>query len=147
VKAVVAHFGSSSLKLAGRWLAVSGLSLLVLGGCAAVERIEVAEGARAVEQRALERWNYLIGGQWEKAYEYFSPTSRSTLPLEVFRRRSAGGQWWRTISVDKVDCRPESCRVTMTLKYDLKEIKGLTRIIEETWINEAGTWWLVAGLK
>ena len=143
----MAHFGSSSLKLAGRWLAVSGLSLLVLGGCAAVERIEVAEGARAVEQRALERWNYLIGGQWEKAYEYFSPTSRSTLPLEVFRRRSAGGQWWRTISVDKVDCRPESCRVTMTLKYDLKEIKGLTRIIEETWINEAGTWWLVAGLK
>ena len=121
--------------------------MLVLGGCAAVERIEVAEGARAVEQRALERWNYLIGGQWEKAYEYFSPTSRSTLPLEVFRRRSAGGQWWRTISVDKVDCRPESCRVTMTLKYDLKEIKGLTRIIEETWINEAGTWWLVAGLK
>jgi hypothetical protein len=33
----------------------------------------------------------------------------------------------------------------MSLDYDLYEIKGLTRSVEETWIKDAGTWWLVAG--
>ncbi len=84
-------------------------------------------------------------GQLDGAYEYLSPASRSTLSVEAFRKRSGAGRWWRSIKHEKVDCRGDTCQVTMLLEYDLFEIKGLKMAINETWIKDAGNWWLVAG--
>jgi hypothetical protein len=118
----------------------------MLGACAVIEGGAAGEDAtKVVSERAQQRWDLVAGGQMEKAYEYFSPASRTTLTLEAFRKRAGGKQWWRSMRIDKVDCRPDTCQVTMSLDYDLYEIKGLTRSVEETWIKDAGTWWLVAG--
>lgn len=83
-------------------------------------------------------------GQADKAYEYLSPASRSTVSLEAFRKRSAGARWWRSLKLEKADCRPDVCQVTMLLEYDLREFKGLKRTVEETWVKDADNWWLVA---
>jgi len=80
----------------------------------------------------------------DEAYAFLSPASRSTVSLEAFRKRSSS-RWWRKLDVEKVDCRQDTCQVTMAAEYDLYEIKGLKRSVEETWIKDAGTWWYVAG--
>ncbi|MDH4282116.1 MAG: hypothetical protein OEV36_05655 [Myxococcales bacterium] len=102
------------------------------------------EARRIVSERAQQRWDLVMKGQFERAYEYLSPASRSTLSVEAFRRQSAAGRWWRSMKQEKVDCRDDTCQVTMLLEYDLFEIKGLKTAIHETWIKDAGTWWLVA---
>jgi hypothetical protein len=132
------------MQLAGRWLLATGVGL-VLGACAVIERGEADEAAKVVSERAQQRWDLVMKGQMEKAYEYLSPASRSTLSYDAFRKRTAAGRWWRKIQLDKVDCRPDACQVTMLLEYDLFEIKGLKTAVEETWVKDAGTWWLVAG--
>ena len=132
------------MQLAGRWLVATGV-VLALGGCAVIEKASEEEAVKQVSERAQERWNLVMKGQMEKAYEYLSPASRSTLSFDAFRRHHAPGRRWRAIQLEKVDCRPDACQVRMTLEYDLFEIKGLKRSLEETWIKDAGTWWLVAG--
>lgn len=127
-----------------RLLLAAGI-VLTVGACAAIERAEADEAKAAVAERAQMRVDLLIKGQYEQAYEYLSPASRSTVSLAVFRKRAGGAQWWRGIKLDKVDCRPDACQVTMTLEYDIFELKGLKRTVEETWIKDGNTWWLVAG--
>jgi hypothetical protein len=143
-KAGLPHFRSPWLLPWKRWILVSGFGL-VLGACAVMEQVTVEEAKKEVSERAQQRWDLLMKGQVEKAYEYYSPASRSTLTLEAFRKRSGVGRWWRSLQVHQVDCGADTCQVTMILEYDLFEIKGLKASIEETWVNDAGTWWLVAG--
>jgi len=125
-------------------MAAAGMGLM-LGACAAIERATVEESTKEVSERVQQRWDHVKQGQVDKAYQFLSPASRSTMSLEVFRKRNAAGRWWRTMKIEKVDCRTDACQVTMAVEYDLYEIKGLKKSIEETWIKDAGTWWLVAG--
>lgn len=110
-----------------------------------VERAEIEDARTQVSERAQQRWNLLMSGQVDQAYEYLSPASRSTVSRDLFRRRFSGGQGWRSVKVEKVDCRPEACQVRMLLEYDIREITGLKRSFEETWVRDSGSWWLVAG--
>jgi len=128
----------------GRWLVASGV-VLALGGCAAIEKAGEEQAKAVVSERAQQRWDYVMKGQMDKAYEFLSPASRSTLTLDAFRKRTSAGRWWRGMKLGKVDCRADTCQVTMLLEYDLFEIKGLKASVEETWIKDAGNWWLVAG--
>jgi hypothetical protein len=123
------------------FLALMGLGI---GGCSIVERAQQDVAVHEVSLRARERWDLLMTGQVDKAYDYLSPASRVTVTREAFRKRSSGGQWWRRFEVEKVDCGKDTCRVTISLEYDLKDIKGLKRSIDETWVEDQGVWWLVA---
>jgi hypothetical protein len=129
----------------GRALAVLATGLM-LGACAMMEQAAVERDKQAVTQRSKERWDLLMKGKAEEAYGYFSPATRTTLTLEAFRKRSSVGKWWRSIKLERVDCQPEVCSVTMILDYDLYELKGLKAGIEEKWVKDNGTWWL-ANLK
>lgn len=144
VKAGSARFPTSRSGRAGRSILAVGLGL-ALAACAAIEKGPDEEASRIVSERARQRWDHVMKGQFEQAYQFLSPASRSTLSVEAFRKRSAAGRWWRSIKQEKVDCRGDTCQVTMHLEYDLFEIKGLKTAIDETWIKDAGTWWLVAG--
>jgi len=118
--------------------------VLTVGACAAIERAEADESKAIVAERAQKWVDLVMKGQLDQAYEYFSPASRATLSFEAFRKRAAGSRMWRAVKLDKVDCRPDACQVTMFLEYDLFELKGLKRTYEETWVKDGGNWWLVA---
>lgn len=143
----LARFTSLSVVKAGkpysRWLLAAGIGLVV-GGCAVAERAPEEDAAKVVSERARQRWDLIMKGRVDDAYAFLSPASRSTVSLEAFRKRSSG-RWWRKLDIDKVDCRQDTCQVRMTAEYDLYEIKGLKRSIDEIWIRDAGTWWYVAG--
>jgi hypothetical protein len=134
---------SSRVPSIGRALALLATGLM-LAACAVTEVSSVEKDKQAVTQRAQERWDLLLKGKADEAYAYFSPATRTTLTLDVFRKRSSVGKWWRSIKLDRVDCQPEVCSVTMVLDYDLYEIKGLKAGIEEKWVKEDGTWWLAS---
>ena len=121
----------------------SGLAL-VLGACAVIERAEVEDAKAKVGDRAVQRWDLLMKGQVDQAYQYLSPASRSAISAEAHRKRASGGRWWRSLKLEKVDCRPDVCQVTMLLEYDLREFKGLKRTVEETWVKDGDNWYLVA---
>lgn len=144
VKAGFPDFRRSWESGVSRLLLAAGI-VLTVGACAAIERAEADEAKAIVAERAQKRVDLVIKGQLDQAYEFYSPASRATLSYEVFRKRSAGTRWWRGFKLDKVDCRPDACQVTMSLEYDLFELKGLKRTVEETWVKDGGNWWLVAG--
>lgn len=130
-------------ELVSRWLLAVGVGLTV-GACAVVDSVPDEDAAKVVSERVRQRWDLVLKGRVEDAYGYLSPASRAAVSLEAFRKRSSG-RWWRKLDIDKVDCRQDTCQVRMTAEYDLYEIKGLKRSIDETWIKDAGIWWYVAG--
>ena len=58
-------------------LATVGALFVLLGGCNFA-------GKDDVEKRAVERWNYLVARQAEKAYDYLSPGTRETQTRESY---------------------------------------------------------------
>lgn len=144
VKAGLPHSWTVRLQSVGRWLLACCFGL-VLGACAAAGPPGSEDDAKVVAERAQKRWDLVAKGQADEAYQYLSPASRTTTSIERFRKQTSGGQYWRSMTLTEVDCREDTCRVTMSLEYDLREIKGLKATIEEIWIKDAGSWWLVAG--
>ena len=102
------------------------------------------EQKAAARERIKERWDSMMKGDVEKAYEYLSPASRETLSKQNYLRRRAGGRYWRSVTIPKVECAADLCKVSIELVYDLSpDLKGLKREFVETWILDGGTWWLV----
>jgi hypothetical protein len=103
------------------------------------------DAARVVEERAKARWSALIKGDLPAAYAMLSPASRGAVTLTNFLAQHAKGTlYWRKADQAKAECEAESCTVTVTLEYDLRDaVKGLKRDIKETWVRDEGQWWLV----
>jgi len=88
----------------------------------------------------------MMKGDMAGAYEFLSPASKATVPKESYLKRRGGGRYWRSVTMQEVNCTAETCKVKMVLEYDLTpDVKGLKREIMETWIQDEGAWWLVEG--
>ena len=136
--------GSIRASSGARWL-VAGCLGLVLGACAGVG-VGLGSPEKAVESRARQRWDLMMKGDMAGAYEFLSPASKATVPKESYLKRRGGGRYWRSVTMQEVNCTAETCKVKMVLEYDLTpDVKGLKREIMETWIQDEGAWWLVEG--
>jgi hypothetical protein len=98
----------------------------------------------AVAQRAKARWDRLIARDLAGAYQYLSPASRATTPLEVYKAKHKVGMY-RSVTVDNVNCEEDACTVTLRLTYDFKQTKGITTPLTERWIISQGQAWFVDG--
>jgi hypothetical protein len=126
-----------------KWLVAGGLGLVV-SACASVGAGGSPE--KVVEARAKQRWDLMMKGDMAGAYEYLSPASKASLPKASYLKRTGGGRYWRTVTMEKVECAQDTCKVLMVLVYDLSpDVKNLRREIVETWILDEGAWWLVEG--
>src|ERR1035437_4897856 len=95
-----------------------------------------------VTARADARWKALIESNVGRAYDYLSPASRTLLSRRDYQARIKPGMW-RGAKTTSVTCEPDLCKAKVTLKYDIREIKGLEMELEENWIKEEGGWWFV----
>ena len=110
-------------------------------GCAGISGApETPE--QAVKARAQERWNALVAGQFDKAFEYITPSTRTTLPLSVYRGRIAGASWVAA-KVTGAVCEPEVCDVTVVLDVYLLPNLPHQQQISEKWLLVDGKWWFV----
>jgi hypothetical protein len=96
-----------------------------------------------VKQRAQLRWDLMVKGDLDKAYEYFSPSSRETMSLAGFKSRVRPG-FWKAVRVDKVECSSaDRCEVSVTIGYDYRGTRVETPH-RETWIRDEANWWLLS---
>jgi len=102
-----------------------------------------------VKRRAQEHMDALIAMDWEKAYNYFSPATRSVKPFEVYVNRMKGGPIMRKSAVvEKVACEEDLCKVTINLDYlymgNMAQLRGqeMDTRFQEKWIFSDGNWWL-----
>jgi len=117
-----------------------------LGGCAGLGGLTPDTPAtvkqEAVAARAKARWDALIKLDVAGAYEFLSPASKATMPLDVYRAKHKLGLY-REAKVDSVKCEADACTVEIRLTYDYKRFKGITTPVVEKWIITQGQAWFV----
>ncbi len=95
-----------------------------------------------VTERVNARWDLLIKGDMDAAYQFFSAGSKEAVSLKVYKATVKPGMW-RAVRIDGMDCDAEICQVRMTLTYDHRLMKGIQTPFRETWILEKGNAWFV----
>jgi len=101
-----------------------------------------------LDKRSVERWNYLIAHQAEKAYDFLTPGYRSTQTRDEY----AGAMnnrpvlWKQAVFEDK-QCEGDRCTVSVTIDYSMpipgtagkrSEAKSTQH---ETWLRVDGQWY------
>ena len=118
----------------------------LLAGCASVAPLTAESPAAAkqdaVAARAKARWDALIKLDVAGAYEYLSPASRATMPLDVYKAKHKVGMY-RQAKVDDVKCDGDSCTVQLSITYEYKQFKPVTTPLTEKWIISQGQAWIV----
>ncbi len=121
----------------------AAIALLALAGCADKANPD------NVDRRSVERWNYLIAHQAEKAYDYMTPGVRATRTREDY----AGGMntrpvQWKAVKFKDKKCDTERCKVHVDVTYAVA-LPGVGRSTEststqsETWILVKGEWFFL----
>jgi hypothetical protein len=128
------------------WMAL-GVALAAVAGCATLNADSAPEAKqKVVAGRAQARWELLIKGDVEGAYQYLSAGSKAGTPLALYKAKIKPGIW-RKAKVEKVDCKAEVCKVEMLITYDFRNrfgtMKGIETPLPETWIIENGSAWYV----
>ena len=72
-------------------------------------------------RKSIERWNFLIAHQADKAYDYLSPGYRATKSREVYAKEMNGrGLRWTKVTYGDQQCDADTCKVNLTVDYKLK---------------------------
>jgi hypothetical protein len=112
------------------------------GGLAADSPAAAKE--KVVAERANARWQALIERDYGKAYAFLSPASRETTSLSKFQEQIRAIEY-RAVTVEKVECAAEVCKVMLKLTYDFPtaKIRGVVTPMDENWIIDQGQAWFV----
>lgn len=119
---------------------------LALAGCAGMSA-KKDEDASVIKEKAVQRWDYLIAHQAEKAYDFLAPGYRQTISREQYAHDMNGrGTHWSKVKYLSQTCQPEVCTVHLMVDYtlDLGGLAGNTKakgFSTETWIHAAGHWY------
>lgn len=105
------------------------------GGLTSASPTEVK--VAAVTERSNARWQAMIKGDFQSAYDMMTDASRNAVTLERFRGRSRGAAF-RDAKVQKVSCEADTCKVEVFITYDHQKMKGVGFPATETWIIERG---------
>ena len=123
------------------------LAAATLAGCASAPTATVAHSTpeQAVSERAQQRWDRLLVGDFEKAYDYLTPAYRDLKTPAQYANRFGNGAAWHSAKVGKVNCESAE-RCTATVNLDVLVIaRGFNKPIQtthtETWLLEEGQWW------
>ena len=125
------------------WLWLSLCASLALTACASLSNLPPQEQIR---QRATERWQALVAGEFGRAYTYNTPGFRGVVSADGYRGRFGGSVIWLGAEVVDVNC-PETTKCMVSLRIDFKPLLSrkigdkISTHLEETWLLEDGQWW------
>lgn len=123
-----------------RWFGVfcAAVAVAVLAGCTTMARSD----KDAVAERAQERWNLLVKGDFTGAYAYISPAGRELVTSDAY----ASGlrkNFWTGAQVGNVVCNlPDACEVDAWIEYQ-HQGRRMKTPVHEKWIKERFNWWFV----
>lgn len=128
----------------------SGAALtLAIAGCA-FDGMRGRAPEDVVRDRATERLEAFVKGDFERSYGLTTPSYRKVRNLESYRRGFGAQAAWQKAEVLRVNCEPERCKVAIAVNVKPlargKFGDTITVQFEETWLLEDGNWWLHQGL-
>ncbi|MDZ3822423.1 MAG: hypothetical protein U0S76_02360 [Pseudoxanthomonas sp.] len=138
---------SRRLSMAAPFLAL----VAVLAGCASAPASRApADPMAALEQRAGQRWQHLVAGEFAQAYAFLSPGQRSTESEQQYVARMQGQPFkWQRADWRGADCASEeACTVRMGISYSVAmpsagDVSSITQF-NESWIRLGGDWFFVS---
>ena len=135
--------GKRSIARPGHWAAWLSLLTLGLAACAGIS-VDSSPQAKQklVAERAQARWQVLMKGDVEGAYQFLSAGSKAVTSLDLYKAKIRPGMW-REAKVDKVECEAEICKVLMQITYDTRRMRGIQTPLDESWIIENGSAWYI----
>jgi hypothetical protein len=102
----------------------------------------------SIEDRAQNRWDALLAGDYESAYAFYSPGYRSTRSVVDFaigiRSRRVR---WTSAEYMEHNCLENSCTVLFNVGFTVnKPVPGMKKFdgsntVEEKWVKTEGQWW------
>lgn len=118
---------------------------VLLGGCGLGNN-----DSAVVDKRALERWNYLIAHQAEKAYDYLSPGTRETQTRESYATSMNNRPIkWTAAKFNRKECDADRCKVYIDVSYSLAMARAgatgkpieTTSTQSEIWVHVDNDWY------
>ncbi len=111
--------------------------LLLMSGCAQKSAEEL------VSERSQQQLDYLVAGEFSKAYDFTTPGYREVTTLGHFISRKIGAANWTNAEVLSVTCEKDLCRVVTNITYERKQYKlKVTKALNEKWLKISGKWYL-----
>ena len=103
------------------------------------------------EGRAVHRWQLIVGGKLEEAYELLSPGARSTRPKDQWVKETSQRpvSWSGARYFDKVCESEDRCMVRLEVDYTAPLAHSRTGMmanstsITERWLKLDGSWYFV----
>jgi hypothetical protein len=124
------------------------LCLAALAAACAVQPAAPLTAEETVSRLALERWNHLIAGRTEAAWELLSPGAREIMERDAYvtgmRTRPVR---WLAAEVVEVACEEEVCSVDVMVSTEAPlpfagQVPGQS-VVSERWIRTEGRWYFV----
>ncbi len=110
------------------------------------------EAEQQVRQRAAERWQALVKGEFTRAYSYNTPGYRAVISPDAYRARFGTAISWLGSEIVDLRC-PETTRCEARLRIDYKPLLSrkfgdkMSTHVDETWLLEDGQWWFFQDIK
>jgi hypothetical protein len=109
----------------------------------------VSEADEALlKERVLARWQALIKGDFEVAYQFETPAYRAVYTPDQFRYQFGNQTLWRMANVMNIHYDdPIVARVQVEVAYRYAEpekgrgTQSMTHQVGETWLHKEGQWW------
>ena len=128
--------------------AVAAALALALAGCAGTGGKQAGPDPAALETLSEQRWQHLIAGEFEQAWEFFSPGYQATKPKERYAAEMADRpvKWTGADYVSRECATPESCKVGVKVGFKVRmAVTGVgwveaDRVVTEHWIFLDGRW-------
>jgi hypothetical protein len=121
-------------------LALIGAS--TLAGCATFAPVPPE---KLVQERAQARWQALIAGDFEGAYNYLPPSYRALHDLKYYRGTINNAVERKGAEVIRAECKTDVCLATVRVDAVFAGAMGGHRTLsthyEEKWVSEDGGWW------
>lgn len=117
---------------------------LAVSACAS---LEPGKPEDQVRQRATERWQALVKGEFIRAYSYNTPAFKGVVTADGFRNRFGSAVTWLGAEVVSVKCEEAANRCVASIKLQFKpalsvrKTEPMVNHIDETWLLDQGQWW------
>ncbi len=128
------------------------VAALTLAACASTGTGAGPEAEQQVRQRATERWQALVKGEFSRAYSYNTPGYRAVISPDAYRARFGTAITWLGSEIVDLRC-PETTRCDARLRIDYRPLLSrkfgdkMSTHVEETWLLEDGQWWFFQDIK
>lgn len=127
-------------------ICITAALVLLMAGCAATGTKK--DNTADIEKRAIQRWEYLIARQGEKAYDYLTPGFRATKSREIYASEMNNRPMnWKSVRFSKKECTEDRCEVFLSVDYFVMlnagmrgPMKGFAPL-KETWVRVKGKWY------